>query len=115
MRKRGSSPACFDTQFGMDAAFIAVGPVVAPAQNDVVLIHVNPGSPGMVAVFVVARVRISGTVMADGFSPPTMFPISDPMLALAQLDTAGKEIIVMGRTGAVQCARSNGGAPVACQ
>jgi hypothetical protein len=112
----GSAPPCYATQFGMDMASIAVGPVVNGTQSDVALIHVNPGMPNNTAVFVVARLRVAGgMVQADSFSPPTMFPIMEPLLALAQLDTAGKEIIVMGRNGAVQCARSNGGAPVACQ
>jgi hypothetical protein len=110
----GSAPACYDTQFGMDTASLVVGPVVAAAQNDVILAHVNPGMPNNTAVFVVARLRISGTVMADSFSPPAMFPIVNGLLALAQLDTAGKEILVVGNNGAIQCARSNGGAPVPC-
>jgi hypothetical protein len=110
-----SAPTCYDTMFGMDMVSMALGPVVAPGQTDVVLIHVNPGMPNNTAVFVVPRLRVAGSVMADGFSAPAMFPITEPLLALAQLDGAGKEIILMGRNGAVQCARSNGGAPVACQ
>lgn len=109
-----TAPACYDTMFGMDTASIVVGPVVAAGQNDVILAHVNPGAPSETSVFVVARLRVSGTVMADGFSLPASFPIVNGRLALAQLDTAGKEIIVVGTNGAIQCARSNGGMPLPC-
>jgi hypothetical protein len=109
------SPTCYDTQFGMDTASLVAGPVVAAGQTDVILAHVNPQNTAQTAVFVVARLRVAGSVtQADGFSPPTMFPVMDGMLALAQLDGAGKEIIVVGRNAAIVCARSNGAAPVAC-
>lgn len=109
----GTSP-CAATPFGMDTATIAVGPVVAAGQRDVVLIHEMP--PGtMTSVFVVPRLRLSGTLMVDTIAQPTNVAVTDAMLALAQLDAAGKEIIVMGRDGTVVCARSTGSAPpVAC-
>ncbi|HUQ04306.1 MAG TPA: hypothetical protein VM261_17525 [Kofleriaceae bacterium] len=111
---QAGTTACLDTPFGMDTAAIAVGPVVAPNQSDVVLAHVNPGNPSLTAVFVVPRLRVQGTLLADGMSAPTMLPAMNGLLALAQLDGAGKEILVVGQDGAIVCARSNGGAPVAC-
>lgn len=110
-----SAPACYDTPFGMDASTaIAAGPVVAPGQVDAVLAHVNPGNPTMTSVFVVFDVRIAGTVMSDGVTSPTNFPVADGLLTLAQLDAGGKEIVLVGRGGAVLCAKTAGAAPVAC-
>lgn len=109
------TPTCYDTQFGMDTASLVVGPVVAAGRNDVILAHVNPQATSNTAVFVISNLRVSGgAAAADGFSSPAMVPVMDGMLALAQLDAAGKEILLVGRNAAIACLRSSGAAPIAC-
>jgi hypothetical protein len=113
----GTTPNCYQTPFGMDAASIVVGPVVNATQDDVILTNVNPQNQTMTGVFVVANLRVAGSnVMADSAGAPTDFPVQDATVTLAQLDAAGKEIILVGRTGTIICARSNGvQVPSACQ
>jgi hypothetical protein len=115
----GTTPNCYQTPFGMDTAGITVGPILAPTQDDVVLTSVNPQNQAMTGVFLVSNLRVVGSnVMADNAGAPTDFAVQDASFALAQLDTAGKEIILVGRNGTIICARPNTQNPpmiVACQ
>lgn len=109
------APPCFNTAFGMDTATLAAGSVVQPGQTDLVLLHVPPVPPGMASLFLVPDLRImGGNVVADGFSPPGNFSVDGPLVAVAQLDSAGEEILLVGRDGEIICLRSTGGAPVRC-
>jgi hypothetical protein len=115
----GTTPTCFQTPFGMDGAGLAIGAVVAPGQDDLILTSVNPQNQAMTGVFLVPNVRIAtGSVMADNGGAPTDFAVQDASFAIAQLDGAGKEIILVGRDGTFVCARATSQMPpaiVACQ
>lgn len=93
---------------------IVVGGVVTAAQRDVVILDGNNPQ----GVFVAADLRMNGsTVMVEARSLPRDMMVPSPRMALAQLDGAGgQEILVVGANGVVKCSRYSGGlgAPIAC-
>jgi hypothetical protein len=101
-------PTCYQTRFGMNSARMVAGPLVAIGQTDVLLTDIRPGQQ-LTSVFVAGRVRIAGgAVVADFDSPPLDTNLPEGLPAILQLDTGPSEIVVMGKDGAVLCARPTG-------
>jgi hypothetical protein len=99
-------PSCFATPFGMDDAKIAIGPVLAAGETDLVLVAAPPGDTTMTSVFTVPRLHASATqVQADMASQESKFAVGDATPVLAQLDTGAQEVVLVGRAGGIACVR----------
>jgi hypothetical protein len=103
-----TAPLCYQTPFGMNDARLAVGSLTGVNQKDVALLDVPPG--GSPSLFLVSRLRVmTGQLLADGASDPMSISLGFPLHAILQLDGGPAEVVVMGRNGAVACARAMAG------
>lgn len=108
-----ASTACVDTPFQAPTAAVRIGDVTGMRRQDVVLL--DPMAPGGANVVVATDLHFNGPTLATGIlTQPTSLTGMLPRLELAQLDTGGKEIVVVGRGGAVSCLTWNAGSLAVC-
>ena len=90
----GAALPCFVTPFGMDTASLAIGHVVNPTQDDVILVHTPPVA-GQASVFIVRNFRaMGGNAIADSTSPPFDVNLTSPRAAVLQLDSGPEEVVL---------------------